>query len=239
MGLFARFVGIIFSPGATFAAALKAPKPFGILALVAVVVAGASMAPQLTPSGRQAVADMQMEGMERVAEMTGRELTQQDYEAVERRASLNMISGVVGTFVWLPIASLIVTALLWGVFNALLGGTATFKQVLTIVTHGTVIMAVGTAVSMPIMMMQGLQLGSSGPFNLGVLAPMLDSSTFLARFLRGIGVFSIWHTVVVAIGIGVLYKKKAGPIATGLLVLYLVITAGMVAVFGGLMDLRS
>jgi hypothetical protein len=240
MGLFARFTGIIFSPAATFAAALKRPKPFGVLALCAVVIAGATVIPQLTPSGRQAVIDAQVEAMDRAAAAQGREVTEQQIQAVQRFAGLGAVFAIVGTFIWLPVSALIVTAVLWGIFNALLGGTASFKHVLTVVTHGMVIMAIGTAVTVPIMIMQGnMQFGNAGPFSLGALVPMLDSTSLISRLLKAVSVFSIWQTIVAAIGLAVLYKKKATGIAVGLLSLYFVFTAVMLAVFGRFMAFGS
>ena len=62
---------------------------------------------------------------------------------------------IVGSFIVLPIFSLIFAALYWVVFNTILGGTATFKQVLAVVAHSQVVAALGAAIGAPIQYLQG------------------------------------------------------------------------------------
>jgi hypothetical protein len=56
-----------------------------------------------------------------------------------------------------------------------------------------------------------------------VFLPFLDENTFPARLLGSIDLFLIWWLVNLAIGLGVLYKRRTGPIAVGLLSVYLAI----------------
>ena len=53
--------------------------------------------------------------------------------------------------------------------------------------------------------------------------PFLDETRFSARLLGSIDLFCIWWMVSLAIGLGVLYKRRTAPIATTLLVVYAVI----------------
>ena len=94
---------------------------------------------------------------------------------MEAMSKFNAAFSVGGAFIGLPIFTLIITALYWVVFNALLGGTAAFKQVLAVVTHSQVISALGAAIGAPIQMMQGT-ITMGGPFNLAALVPFLDES---------------------------------------------------------------
>lgn len=226
-GLLSRFVGIIFSPGPTMKAALRQPSPYGILFVATLVLALASAVPQMTASGQQAMLDMQVS-------QGGANMSDQQIAAVERMAPYMWLFTFFGAFVFTPIMALLFTALMWGIFNAIMGGTASFKEVLTVVAHGMVIMAVGQVVSAPIMMMQGT-MSPAGPFNLGALVPMLSEESFLSRYLGAISVFTIWQTIVVAIGLAVLYRRRTGPIAIGLLIAYAAVTAVFVTVFRGLM----
>ncbi len=70
----------------------------------------------------------------------------------------------------------------------------------------------------------------SSPTNLGVFLPFLDETTFPARLLGAIDLFLIWWLVNLAIGLGVLYKRRTGPIATGFLSVYLVIALIIAAI---------
>ena len=96
-----------------------------------------------------------------------------------------------------------------------LGGTATFKQVASIAAHSGVISALGAIIAAPIQVVQGT-FSPMGPFTLGALVPMLDESSFVARFLSVISVFSVWGTIVTAIGFSVLYRRKTSTIAVAL-----------------------
>ena len=66
----------------------------------------------------------------------------------------------------------------------------------------------------------------SSPTNLAVFLPFLDENSFPARLLGSIDLFVIWWSISLAIGLGVLYRKRTGPIATTLLVIY--VTIGLV-----------
>ena len=44
--------------------------------------------------------------------------------------------------------------------------------------------------------------------SLAVFLPLLDETSFLARFLGSIDLFRIWWLVNLAIGLGVLYKRS-------------------------------
>jgi len=155
-------------------------------------------------------------------------------EANSRNSVAPYFSGV-GAFVFMPIVTLFFAALFWGLFNALLGGTATFKQVLGVVAHSTVIMALGAAISVPIQLMQ-TTFSLAGPFNLGALVPMLDPDSFVKKLLSATSAITIWQTIVVAIGLGVLYKRKSTGIAIGLLVAYGALVAIGVSLFSALMS---
>jgi hypothetical protein len=75
-------------------------------------------------------------------------------------------------------------------------------------------------------------MSMGGPFNLGALVPMLDESSFLARFLGTTSVFTLWGLFVLAIGLGVLYRRKTTNIAIALFAAYGLIAAAVIAAFG-------
>jgi hypothetical protein len=221
MGLFARAIGIITSPRATFESVVAHPQPFGILFLVALAIALATGLPQMTETGRQAALDAQIRQTE---QWTGQPATPEQIEGMERFSRYNGPIAIVGTFVMLPVISLLITAIYWALFNAVLGGTASFKQVLAVVTHSSVVTALGAVIGAPIQIMQGT-MSQAGPFNLGALAGMLEEGSTLANFLGAISVFSLWGIFVTAIGLAVLYRRKTSTIFVTLLVLFLAITA--------------
>jgi FtsH-binding integral membrane protein len=60
----------------------------------------------------------------------------------------------------------------------------------------------------------------SSATNLAVFFPFLDDASFAARLLGSIDLFLVWWFISLAIGLGVLYRRRTTPIATTLLVVY-------------------
>jgi hypothetical protein len=229
LGLGARIIGVITAPAATFADIVRVPRPAAVLFVVAAVIAIASVAPQFTETGRQAALDMQVKGMQRF----GVEVTPELYARMEESSHSvpRRLGSAAGAFIMLPIMALLFAAIYWVVFNTILGGLATYKQVLAIVTHSQVVGALGVLLGLPVQIMSG-KISMTGPFNLGALAPMLEEGSKLATFLGSISVFSLWGFIVTGIGLGVLYKRSGRNIAIGIIVVYLLIMFGVSSVFG-------
>jgi hypothetical protein len=89
-----------------------------------------------------------------------------------------------------------------------------------------VIVAVQQVFSMALSYASGKLAGA----NLGIFVPMLDEKHVVTMFLSSIDLFFVWATISLAIGIGVLYRRNTGPIATSFLGLYVVI-ALVIALF--------
>jgi len=229
MGLFARAMGVITSPRATFETIVAKPRPVGALFLVALLTGIAAGVPQFSDAGRQATLTAQVETNER---FMGRAMTDEEYSRAERFSHYGAYLAIAGTFVALPIFSLIFTGLYWVAFNTVLGGAGSFKQVLAIVTHSGMTGALGAVLGAPIQLMQG-KVTQGGPFNLGALAPFLDERSPLAILLGFTSIFTLWGLVVTAIGLSVLYRRKTLTIAISLIVVYFVIAYTLTSMFAG------
>jgi hypothetical protein len=203
------------------------PRPFGILFLVALLMGLAGGLPLFTESGRQAALDMSVKQQE---SFRGQALTPEEYARAEQFAKYTPVFSLAGPFISLPIISLVLAGLYFVVFNAILGGTASFKQVLSVITHSQVIAALDYVLRAPFQIMQGT-VSMGGPFNLGALVPFLDESSFLARFLGATSVFTIWSLIVTAIGFSVLYRRKTLNIFIALVIVYILIVGGLMLVF--------
>ena len=216
--LLARFFGILTSPRDTFASVAAHPKWFGMLALcvvAGVVIVGGFF---FTQVGQDAWYD---------AATTSRQLSDQQLQAVERMSHYAGPFAVAQMVIGLPLMLLVVAGILFAVFNAALGGQASFKQVFAVVVHAGPIGVVQQLFSMPLNYYRGTLTSAA---NLGALLPMLSETSFLSHFLGAIDVFLIWQVIVLAIGLGVLYRRKTQPIAISLLGVYAVI-AVIIAVF--------
>ena len=219
LSLIARFIGVITSPKATFQNVVAAPRPAGILLVVALVIGVASAVPQFTESGRQMVVDAQL----KAASGGGNDVPPEVAARIEGFSAYLPYITLVSSLIFLPLMSLIMTGLYWALFNTVLGGTATFKEALAVVTHSQVIGALGVVAALPIMLMRPTA-SMGGPFNLAALLPMLEPGSMLAAFLGNVSVFSLWGVFVTAIGLGVLYRRKTAGVFAALMVLYLLIT---------------
>jgi hypothetical protein len=132
------------------------------------------------------------------------------------------------TLVFAPLMWLILTGLLFAVFNAALGGDSSFRQLFAVVVHSTAVTVVQQLFITPLNYVRETISGST---NLAVFLPMLDEGSFLARLLGTIDLFLVWWVVVLATGLGVLYRRKTGPIAAGLFVVYGVIAVAIAAYY--------
>lgn len=217
-GLLSRALGIITSPGAMFVHVVRTPKVAGMMFLVALLQGLALGVPQFTEKGRAAALEMQVQQMETF----GVEVTDDMYQQMDQRSrgsNLAAYTTIVGQFVGVPFGMLVITVILWAVFNTMMGGTATFKHVMAVVAHSQIVSTLGVVFSAPIMYARGV-MSAGSVANLGALLPMLDESSFLAKLLGTVDLFVIWWVVVLSIGLATLFKRKTSNIATGLFVVY-------------------
>jgi hypothetical protein len=213
----ARVIGVLTSPRAAYAGVAAHPRWFGMLVLVLAISIGCVSAFLSTEVGLNAFLDQQVRQSEA---FTGHPMSDAQYARLETMLPYAPYLAAAGQLVTLPLMALVIAGLAFAVFNALLGGNATFKQTFAIVVHSGVIT---TAAQLFVMPLNYLRESMSSAANLGVFAPFLDEDTFLARLLGSVDLFILWWTVSLAIGLGVLYKKRTGPIATALIVLYVAI----------------
>jgi len=220
-GLLARVAGVVTSPRATYAEVAARPRWLGAFLFVVLVSGSAATAFMATEVGQRAVFTQQMDRME----ASGRHLSDEQTRVFERMLPYYKYFAFVIQLVIFGLGGVVVAALALAVFNALLGGDASFRQVFAIVAHSGAILMLGALVTLPLDYMNRTL---TSPTSLAL--PMLDESTFLARFLGTFELFRIWWVVSLAIGLAVLYRRRTGPIATTLLVVYTAIALTYAAI---------
>ena len=212
MNVFARFIGIIFSPKDTFQNVATFPRVLGMLVLLCLLSAALLGAFFATPVGQDAWLE--------TALASRPDLPPDQMAMMERMASFAGPLAIAQALIGVPILLVIVAGILFAVFNAAMGGNATFKQVFAVVIHTWVVPTVSQFFTLPLSYMRGT---ISSATNLGVLLPMIDESSFLGHFIGTIDFFWIWTCIVISIGLAVLYRRKTQPILIGFLSLYGVI----------------
>jgi hypothetical protein len=216
-GLINRILGVVFSPRATYAAVAARPRALGVLLFTIVVVAGATSAFLSTAPGQQALRD-QMDVQVRMAESMGFTINDQAYAAMEQGLERAVYTTPISQALFIPIINAVIAVVFMVVFSMLMGGDGTYKQVFAVVAHAGVITALQVLFTMPL----SYATSRFATANLAVFVPMLEESTFTATFLSYIELFRLWGCINLAIGIGVLYKRRTFGIAASLIGIYVV-----------------
>jgi len=214
-GLFSRIIGVLLSPRSTYAAVAAKPRWFGVM-LVVVLVGGLAQGLFLSSElGQKLALDQQIKAMESF----GFNVTDQIYDQMERGMKRAAITTPIAQAIFVPIIIALEAGLFVVVLSLLMGGAGTFKQVYAVVAHSSVIVALQQVFTTALSYASEKLAGA----NLGIFVPMLDEKNIVTLFLGSIDLFFVWATISVAIGLGVLYRRRTGPIATTLLGIYVVI----------------
>ena len=222
-GFPARILGVIFTPRVAYADVAARPAWLGAMLVVLVLTGGSTFAFLSTEIGKNAMLDQQRQTMESF----GVKLNEQAMQRMEEGAGRAPYFAVISQAVFLPVAALAIAGIALAVFNAVLGGDARFKQVFAIVVYSGVILALGALFVLPL---DYARETMSSPTTLSVFLPFLEENSFLARFLGSIDLIRVWWFVSLSIGLAVLYRKRTGPIAVTLLVVYAVIALVVAAI---------
>jgi hypothetical protein len=225
LSLFARIWGILTSPRETYADIVVRPRWFGMMVVSILVTAICTGGFLMTPVGKQAYLDNQV----RTTERFGGQVTEAQYTVMEKMSAYAAPITVVSVMVFVPLMWAIIAGILFAVFNAAMGGDSSFKQVFAVVAYSSAVTIVQQLFVTPLNYVRETM---SSATNLAVFLPMLDEGSFLARLLGMVDLFLIWSLIVMSIGLGVLYRRKTGPIAIGLFAVYGVIAVVVAALFG-------
>lgn len=218
-----RIVGILTSPRETYTAVVARPRWFGVLAVVIVLGSAAASTFMSTEVGQRAIIDAQITSMESM----GRHPSEAQLDRVERIAPYYAYFAPAIQLVSVTFLTAVISAVAFAIFNAVLGGNATFKQLLAVVAHSSVVLLVQGLFTLPL---DYVRETMASPTNLAVFLPFLDENSFPARMLGAIDLFYIWWGINMAIGFAVLYKRRTGPIATTMLLVYVGIAIVIAAV---------
>jgi hypothetical protein len=211
-----RILGVLVSPQSTYADIVERPAWLGLLLVVLLATIVPTTILMATTIGRQALLDGQIQTMEAV----GRTVSDAQYQAIQRVDAFApyLTSGY--TLVFLLVAALALSGLSVAIFDGILGGKARFVQVFAVVVGSQLVLALRSVFAAPL---NYARETLTSPTSLGALLPFFADDTFAARLLGAIDLFVLWWAINLAIGLGVLYKRRTGPIAVTLVGVYLAI----------------
>ena len=215
LGLLSRVMGVSFAPRETFAAVVARPKWFGAIA-IAVLISGAAQFALLSTDLGQ---DLALEQQVGAAEAFGITISDEAYANMEQGMENARYTGPIATIFFTPIILLMSSGILHVMFGLVGGGSGSFKQVYAINSHASIISALQLVFTTIVTLAAGRAAGA----NLSVFVPTLEDTSFVYKFLSYIDLFYVWSTFITAVGLGVLYKRRTGPIALVLFGIYFVI----------------
>ena len=215
--LAARILGIVFSPYEAYADVATRPRVLGALLFVLALNLATAAMFSSSRVGREITLDEAMRRMESF----GFQIPDDAYEQMEDQIMNGPVYySLIGQAVFWPIGIAVMAGVFFVVFNVLLGYESTYKHVFAVVVHSCILLALQLLVVYP---MFYLKQSMASPTSLTVFMPFLDEESFVARFLGAFDLFRLWWLANLSIGIGVLYKKRMGPIFMSILAVYIVI----------------
>ena len=225
LGLASRFFGVIASPKSTFQAVVAHPRWLGMLIVVAVLVAFFAALPMTTEAGREATLRAQVDGMEAL----GLTVSDQMYESMRRGLPFAPYQTGISTLVFVPIFTVAFAGILFAVFNGVMGGNASFRQLFAVLVHASVISALQQLFAGPVNYFRGDVRSAT---NLAALLPTVEDTSFAGWVLALTDLFLIWYLLVLAMGLAVLYRRRTQPIALTLYGVYAAVVLVIAALMG-------
>lgn len=228
-----RMYGVLRRPRATFNAVARAPSWAPVLVATTAIAFLCSVGFLSTDVGRQALVDQ----WERTATAFGQAVDDAGYARMQTAADSRRVQLLYAAATALANGPALAVALSGLLFVAVKhkgpGARPSYVQLLAVVSHAGVILALRQVVATPI---DYVRESIASPTTLVQFFGMLDESSALARFLGVIDLFVIWWIVVLAIGVSVLYQRPTRRLAvafTGAYVALALLAALAMAVSGG------
>jgi len=208
---FQKIIGVFFSPTKTFENIDRKPGwivPVVVILLITVVISIVAN-PILMPLRKDKI-------LERMEE---RGATREQMDQMLLRIDKSAKFGFVLAAIRLLIKLLLLTLTIWLIGKMVLGGDASYEKVFSVFTYSYLPWALGMVLVVILMI---IQKSPNIHFSLATFMPDEKVGTFVYNLVRSIGVFSIWHFVVLAIGLSVIYKVPLNKNIGSIIVLFLI-----------------
>jgi hypothetical protein len=222
LGILERMIRTFHSPSETFSAMRNSQSwhdwfvPTLVVA-VATLISGIFLMPVTEQLSTEAIAQMM------------KDATAEQQQMMEGLKGPMQVVGVVAAFCLVFVWLVVVGALLLLLSNFVLGGNATFSQMMGVFAYASLIDIVHLAVITPwIMAVEKIEVYTG----LGILLSN-PPSTFLSHLVAGVDFFSIWQIFILAIGMATMAGLDSRRSLTALLVtwgIYLIGKAGLAGI---------
>jgi hypothetical protein len=191
----------------------SAPRWVGLVTVLAVVTAAGQAFLFQTEVGQVALVDQ----WERTALAFGQNIDDARYAELQALSRSGPLYGVATALASGPVLTAALATVIFLTFRPRGERTVSFSQVLAVIAHASVILAIRQLVSVPVSVARE---ATGGATSLGLWFPALDGTSFVGRFVAMLDVFVIWWVVLLAIGVGILYGRQTRPLAAAFLGVY-------------------
>jgi hypothetical protein len=206
LSLAQRFIGMLTSPKATFESVVSFPRWLGMMVVTGLILTLTGAIFAYTSVGQDILVGQYVEGG----------MPQAQAETFAKYAPI--ITLVAAPF-FVVLFTLIQAGILMGVF-AITGGSASFKQVLAVIVHAGVIGAVIEPLNQVVNYVRHSAVKIT---SLAGIGNAFAEKSFPAFFFSALDLAIFLGIFVLAMGLGVLYRRRTAPIFAGLAGLYVVI----------------
>ncbi|MBN2414079.1 YIP1 family protein [candidate division KSB1 bacterium] len=222
MNLLNRIIGIFTSPGATFHAIAEKPK-WVVPGIIIILLSLGT-----TFLLRDVI--LQEQRVKTEEQLLKRGIDSAQMETIlDKNQQITKIAMYPGVLVTTAVMFVIVAAIWLFVSNIVLGGQATFNQMLGVSIYRGFIPLVGGLIKAPLMIsQQTLNIH----FSLATFMPDEAKETFLYKLLAQIELFNVWSIIVLCIGIAVVSKLNVKKVWPWVAIIYLLWFVGTSAVSG-------
>ena len=211
MGFFQRVIGVIVSPSETMKDLIAKPRVLFATLLTALSMLG------LYLIRFQMYKDFMKTTMELTLANSNKQLTP---EQIQSAMPITVITGLIGTPIGSVLAWIVGAAILFGLIK-LFKGEGKFKQYLAITGYAYVIMFLYILLSAIVSFFSGSLLLDSSVTNITNLFLPDLKGTYVYGVLRGIDFFTIWHYIVIGIGITLVSKLSKPKVYSIILIIYI------------------
>ena len=208
-GVAGRMIRTLTAPGETFASVRERMTLQDWLApTIVVMVAGLVVGMMALPAVMDPASGVMQEEYG--------EMTEEQRAVMEQMAeAMGLVLIPIGTFLWLFVAGGVLLLLA----NPILGGEATYGQMLAVTAYASLAKLAQTIVIIPILLSTG-SLVIIGP---GLLLSEEMLATFAGRVLAGFEIFTLWQILLMAVGTGVMAGCSTRRALIPLLILWAVV----------------
>lgn len=225
MSGFSKIWGIFFRPREVFASLKDKPNwllPFIIVCVLSLIVVYVTY-------------DARMFDIKNNI-FSNPDLTEEQRVVIEERLNQQSpILSVAFTPVGVTVYIFFFTLVLFLVFNVILGGTGSFKKMLSIFTYSLLVGIPGFVIKTPLILAKGSI--EKVQTSLALFLPVDLSDKFYYNFLAGFDIFNFWQVMLISLGVSVVYNFTFKKSFTAVFILWLLaILVGTVlkTVFGGM-----